>query len=149
MSDIVPRPTAHPAAADTAADTALSPGAGDLSFIGLALRVLTFTRAAHRLTEQLGELRDQMERDADEGERLAEQAGLAEVDPRFLSQMAESAAALRAVAEASGQTRHAADLMAMAAQDVNDSHEAEYRGVYEAVQASGAQQPKPGFLRTH
>jgi hypothetical protein len=37
--------------------------------------------------------------------------------------------------------------MAAGAQAVKDAHQQDYRGIYEAVQASGARQAKPGFYR--
>ncbi|RSR92825.1 conjugal transfer protein TraB, partial [Streptomyces sp. WAC00469] len=40
------------------------------------------------------------------------------------------------------------DQMASAADGLASAHEREYRGVYEAVKASGVRQAKPGFYRT-
>ncbi|MER6480915.1 conjugal transfer protein TraB [Streptomyces filamentosus] len=117
------------------------------SFLALAGRVAALTTSAFALTEGLGQLRRRMEHDADDADQLAEQAAAAEVDPHFLGLVHEAARALRAVATVTGEAAAAADQMAHASQGMDDAHNAEYRGVYEAVQASGYQQPKPGFLR--
>ncbi|MEF9908632.1 conjugal transfer protein TraB [Streptomyces flavovirens] len=137
MSDLVPRPVHLP-------DSAERP-----SFLRLAARVTALSSASLALTEGLWKLRRQMEHDAAAADRLAGMCHQAEVEPRFTNAIHDAGEALRAVAEASGETAGAADQMATAADDLAASHEAEYRGVYEAVQASGVQQAKPGFYRTH
>ncbi|PZT74497.1 MULTISPECIES: conjugal transfer protein TraB [unclassified Streptomyces] len=121
---------------------------GRLSFLSLAGRITTLTGAALALKEGLWMLRRRMEKDADGLDRLAEQCGTAEVEPRFTALMTDAASALRAVAEASGELAGAADSMEADARAFGDAHEAEYRGVYEAVKASGVQQAKPGFYET-
>ncbi|MFJ3094626.1 conjugal transfer protein TraB [Streptomyces hydrogenans] len=128
---------------DTPSDSGRAP-----SFLALAGRVAALTASAVALTEGLGQLRRRMEHDADDADRLAEQAGAAEVDAHLLGLVHEAARALRTVASVTGEAVQAADQMAHASQATADAHSAEYRGVYEAVQASGYQQPKPGFLRT-
>ncbi|MTE22615.1 conjugal transfer protein TraB [Streptomyces sp. TRM43335] len=137
MSDLEPR-------------TAYLPDRTDAppSFTRLAARTATLTASALALREGLWELRQRMETDADDAARLAELCQQAEVEPRFVALITEASGALRAVAEASGELADAADHMEAGARDLHDSHQAEYAGVYEAVQASGVQQARPGFYRT-
>ncbi|WP_244967051.1 conjugal transfer protein TraB [Streptomyces cacaoi] len=119
------------------------------SFTLLAVRVLTLTSAAHDLKEELWGLKNRMETDASDADRLAEQCTAAEVEPRFISLMQDAATSLRNVADASADVAGAADQMESNARSFGDAHESEYRGVYEAVQARpDVRQPKPGFCRT-
>ncbi|MGA4803578.1 conjugal transfer protein TraB [Streptomyces lavendulocolor] len=137
MSELVPRPVHLPSTGGRA------PG-----FRSLAARVTAFSASALALTESLWRLRRAMESDAKDAELLAEMCDQAEVEPRFTSLIREAGGALRAVATASGEMATAADQMSAAAEDLAASHEREYRGVYEAVKASGVQQAKAGFYRT-
>lgn len=137
MSDLVP---ATPNLPDT---SGRAPG-----FRGLAARVTAFASSALALAQGLHALRRQMNHDADDADRLAEMCAAAEVEPKFTALIHEAGASLRAVATASGQMAQAADQMATAADGLASAHEREYRGVYEAVQASGVRQAKPGFYRT-
>ncbi|WP_432034476.1 conjugal transfer protein TraB [Streptomyces antibioticus] len=137
MTDLVPSTPDLPATAGP------TPG-----FRGLAARVTAFSASALALTQGLRALRRQMERDADDADHLAEMCAVAEVEPRFTALIHEAGGSLRAVANASGEMANAADEMATAADGLAAAHEAEYRGVYEAVNASGVQQAKPGFYRT-
>jgi hypothetical protein len=118
------------------------------SFLGLAGRIAWLTASALALKEGLWVLRRRMEKDADDAERLSEMCAVAEVEPRFTALIHEAGGALRQVAEASGDLAGAADEMETNARGFKDAHETEYRGVYEAVQASGVRQAKPGFYRT-
>ncbi|MFE9783660.1 conjugal transfer protein TraB [Streptomyces sp. NPDC005775] len=138
MSDLVPRPVHLP-------DTTTG---GRPSFLALAARVTSFSASAFALVEGLRALRRQMEHDADDADRLAEMCDQAEVEPKFTSLIREAGGELRAVATASGEMATAVDDMATAADDLSTSHDREYRGVYESVQASGVQQARPGFYRT-
>ncbi|WP_329326691.1 conjugal transfer protein TraB [Streptomyces sp. NBC_01689] len=121
---------------------------GRPSFLALAARVTSFSTAAFTLVEGLRLLRREMERDADEADRLAEMCDQAEVEPRFTSLIRDADVALRAVATTSGEAATVVDDMATAADDLNAAHDREYRGVYETVQSSGVQQARPGFYRT-
>jgi hypothetical protein len=121
---------------------------GTPSFLRLTGRMSTLTAAAMALKEGLWLLKRRMEADADDGDRMAELCTEAQVEPRFTGLIHEAAGALRAVAEASGEVADAADQMETNARAFGDAHEAEYRGVYEAVNASNVQQAKPGFYRT-
>ncbi|MFE1576254.1 conjugal transfer protein TraB [Streptomyces fradiae] len=118
------------------------------SFLRLAGRITTLTGAALALKEGLWVLKTRMEKDANDADRLAEQCAEAEVEPRFTALITDAASSLRAVAEASGELAGAADTMEANARAFGDAHESEYRGVYEAVKASGVQQAKPGFYET-
>lgn len=118
---------------------------GILNFIGLAARVMALATAAALLKEQLYLLKARMHHDAARARRLAEHLGQARVDPVFQAQALEVAAAFERVAQASGELADAADQMEMNAQFVKDAHDAEYGGVYEAVNSSPYEQPKAGF----
>ncbi|MGA5552632.1 conjugal transfer protein TraB [Streptomyces pseudogriseolus] len=137
MSDLVPRPANLPAARG-----------GSASFTGLAARTAALTASALALKEGLWSLQRRMERDAGHADMLAELCVAAEVEPRFTGLIAEAGAALRAVAAASLDLARTADQVQHDSQDLHDAHQQEYRGVYEAVNASGVRQAKPGFYRT-
>ncbi|MGA5606192.1 conjugal transfer protein TraB [Streptomyces griseoincarnatus] len=136
MSELVPRPANLPARG------------GRPSFTGLATRTAALTASALALKEGLWSLQRRMERDADHADRTADLCVAAEVEPRFVALINEAARALRAVATASADLARTADQVQHDSQDLHDAHQAEYRGVYEAVQASGVRQAKPGFYRT-
>ena len=122
--------------------------AGRPSFTRLASRVATLTAAALALKEGLWALKRRMEADAEAAARLADLCIAAEVEHRFTALITEAGAALHAVAAASGDLAHAADLVQTTAQHLHDAHQTEYRGIYEAVQGSDVRQAKPGFYRT-
>ncbi|MEV6080986.1 conjugal transfer protein TraB [Streptomyces sp. NPDC052069] len=136
MSELVPRPIHLP-------DRSERP-----TFLRLAARVTILAASALSLTEGLHRLKRQMEHDAKEAETRADQCDQAEVEPRFTGLIREAADALRDVAKASGELANRTDVLAMAAEDLADAHDREYRGVYEAVRSSSVQQAKPGFYRT-
>ncbi|MFE0726289.1 conjugal transfer protein TraB [Streptomyces sp. NPDC058794] len=136
MSDLVPRPAHLPAAT------------GKPSFTRLAARMATLTASALALKEGLWALKRRMEADADHADMLADLCVAAEVEPRFTGQINEAGTALRKVAEASAELARAADQVQHDSQGLHDAHQGEYRGVYEAVNASGVRQAKPGFYRT-
>ena len=117
------------------------------SFLRLAGRMTTLAGAAMALKEGLWVLKHRMEKDADRHQALAGMCAEAEVEPKFTALIETAAQMLRAVAEASGDLAGAADQMQTNAQAFGNAHESEYRGVYEAVQASGVQQARPGFYR--
>lgn len=118
---------------------------GILNFLSLGLRILALAAAAAILKEQLNLLQRLMRKDAERARRLAEQLAPAGVDGRFQAQAHEVAAAFERVADASGEVAQAADQMEADAQGVKDAHDTEYGGIYEAVNASPYEQPKPGF----
>ncbi|MFJ1536389.1 conjugal transfer protein TraB [Streptomyces mirabilis] len=136
MSDLVPRPDNLPAPA------------AKPSFTRLASRLVWLTGSALALKEGMHALQRRLEADADDVTRTSEMCDTAEVEPQFTALMLEAARAVREVAEASGEMVAAADSTATNAQGFHDAHQGEYRGVYEAVQASGVRQAKPGFYRT-
>jgi hypothetical protein len=138
MSEIVPRPGRLPMGSHDEEPT----------FLGLVARTTTLTTAALALKEGMWALRRRMESDARHADLMADQCIAAEVEPKFTNLIHEAGSELRAVAEASGNLANAADLVQTATQGLHDAHQAEYRGVYEAVHASGVQQAKPGFYRT-
>ncbi|WP_461712351.1 conjugal transfer protein TraB [Streptomyces sp. DSM 41013] len=135
MSELVPRPANLPARG------------GRPSFTRLAGRMAALTASALALKEGLWALQRRMERDADHADMLADLCIAAEVEPRFTGQIHEAATALRAVATASADLARTADQVQHDSQGLHDAHQAEYRGVYEAVNASGVRQAKPGFYR--
>ncbi|MFD8147358.1 conjugal transfer protein TraB [Streptomyces sp. NPDC059708] len=118
------------------------------SFLSLAGRLALLSAAAVALKEGLWELRHRMARDASRADQLAEMCAAAEVEPAYTALIHEAGRSLRAVADASAELADAADEMEFSARGAADAHETEYRGVYEAVQASGARQAKPGFYRS-
>ncbi|MEZ3182986.1 conjugal transfer protein TraB [Streptomyces pimonensis] len=136
MSDLVPRPAHLPATTGTP------------SFTGLAARTAALTASALALKEGLWSLQRRMGRDADHADMLADLCTAAEVEPRFTGLINEAATALRAVAEASADLARTADQVQHDSQGLHDAHQSEYRGVYEAVNASGVRQARPGFYRT-
>lgn len=135
MSDMVPVEHDLPTA-----------GGGEPGFLALAGRVTVLTSQALALKEGLASLQRQMNAASDKAGQLSEMTHLAEVEEQFTVQILETATALKAVAEASGEVAGAADTMQTDAQQLYDAHQAEYGGTYEAVQASGVRQPKPAFL---
>jgi hypothetical protein len=137
MSDLVPRPAHLPA---TTGDTP--------SFTRLVARMSALTASALALKEGLWALKRRMEHDAQHHHRLSDMCVAAEVEPKFTNLITTAGSALQAVADASGDLAAAADQVQHHAQDLHDAHQAEYRGVYEAVNASGVRQAKPGFYRT-
>ncbi|WP_406127999.1 conjugal transfer protein TraB [Streptomyces sp. NBC_00989] len=136
MSELVPRPANLPATT------------GKPSFTRLAARMVALTTAALALKEGLWSLKRRMESDAEKADRLADMCTEAEVEPQYTALITEAGTALRAVANASGELAAAADTVQTNSQGLHDAHQGEYRGVYEAVNASGVQQAKPGFYRT-
>ncbi|MEU0289913.1 conjugal transfer protein TraB [Streptomyces sp. NPDC006147] len=137
MSDLVPRPANLPAARG-----------GSPSFTRLAARTAALTASALALKEGLWSLQRRMERDADHADMLADLCVAAEVEPKFTGLINEAGTALRAVATASADLARTADQVQHDSQHLHDAHQQEYRGVYEAVNASGVQQARPGFYRT-
>lgn len=120
---------------------------GIINFLILGARFVALAAAAALLKEQLHLLKARMHRDAAFARRVAEMCGQAGVDAHFVALFLEAAQAFERVAAASGELADAADQMQMNAQFVKDAHDAEYRGVYEAANASPYAQPRPGFNR--
>jgi hypothetical protein len=150
MSDIVPHIPASPtvpAPPGVPADPAQVPQVGGAGFLELAFRVTALTAAAIRLKEGTWALQKHMERNAGKARRLSDMCVEAEVDQEFSEQILEVGSALQRVADASGQLSATADTMAGHAQGFNQAHETEYRGIFEAVQASKHRQAKPGFYK--
>jgi hypothetical protein len=120
---------------------------GIINFHTLTARFVALAAASALLKEHLHLLKAHMHRDADVARKAGELCGQAGADDYFVALYLETANDFNRVAEASGQLAGAADQMEADAQGVRDAHEAEYRGIYEAVQASPYRQPKPGFNR--
>lgn len=118
---------------------------GILNFVSLTARFMALAIAAALLKEKLHLLKAHMHRDAANALRVSEMCGQAGVDGRFLAQILEVSQAFDRVAEASGVLADAADQMEANAGGVRDAHQSEYGGIYEAVNASPYEQPKPGF----
>ncbi|GAB2966144.1 conjugal transfer protein TraB [Streptomyces heilongjiangensis] len=137
MSELVPRPGRLPMGSHD-----------EPTFLGLVARTTALTTAALALKEGMWALRRRMESDARHADLMGDQCVAAEVEPKFTNLIHEAGSELRAVAEASGALANASDVVQTAAQSLHDAHQAEYRGVYEAVNSSGVQQAKPGFYRT-
>jgi len=150
MSDIVPHiPTtpAVPAPPGAPADAPQVPQVGGAGFLELTFRVTALTMAALRLQEGTWALQKHMERNAGASRKLSEHCVAAEVALEFTEQILEVGASQQRVADASGQLSATADTMAGHAQGFNKAHDTEYRGIYEAVQASRHRQAKPGFYK--
>lgn len=120
---------------------------GILNFVTLTARFMALAAAAVWLKENLHLLKAHMRRDASFARRIAELSGQAGADDYFVGLFIEASQALDRVAEASGELANTADGMEANARAVQNAHETEYGAVYEAVQASPYQQPKPGFNR--
>jgi len=168
MSALEPRPSPHPlvksdigylpdvsrGSREAAREAAHEPvylrvaHEGKPSFIRLTGKMAAVTAAALALKEGLYLLKRRMHFDADKSDRIAEMCAAAEVEPKFTALIHEAAQDLRRVAEASGEVAGAADQMETNARDFVDAHQSEYRGVYEAVRASGVRQAKAGLYRT-
>lgn len=118
---------------------------GIINFVTLGARFIALAAAAMWLKEKLHILKAHMHRDAANARKVSEMCGQAGVDGRFLAQILEVSQAFDRVAEASGVLADAADQMEMNARMVKDAHQTEYGGVYEAVNSSPYEQPKPGF----
>lgn len=137
MSDLVPSTDNLPARRG-----------GTPTFTALAGRTAALTAAALALKEGLWALQRRMRHDAEQAGLLADLCTAAEVEPRFTALIQEGGSALRAVADASLDLARTADQVQHDSQGLHDAHQQEYRGVYEAVNASGVQQARPGFYRT-
>jgi hypothetical protein len=118
---------------------------GIINFVFLAGCFIALAAAAMWLKEKLHLLKERMRQDAALARRVAELCGQAGVDPYFLALFIETSQAFDRVADASGELADAADQMEMNARFVKDAHDTEYRGIYEATNASPYAQPKPGF----
>ncbi|MGW4806402.1 conjugal transfer protein TraB [Kitasatospora sp. NPDC004272] len=144
MNDIVPSPGSGRTPARGPLPATGKPGR---SFRHLRGSIVGLTLQALRLKEGMRRLQSHMSSNASKASNLAEMSGQADVDQVFVTQIMGVSQALRDVATASGDLADSADAMEAASRGFNDAHEREYRGVYEAVQASPYRQPKPGFNR--
>ncbi|MFI0901849.1 conjugal transfer protein TraB [Streptomyces sp. NPDC020983] len=117
----------------------------ELGFVSLGLAVITLTAQALLLKEKIWALQARMNRNADQTSNMSEMCDAAEVEPHYTALVMDGSVSLRRVAQASGDLVDAADRMQGDAQGFRDAHQSEYGGIYEAVQASRVQQPKPGF----
>ncbi|MEV7253306.1 conjugal transfer protein TraB [Streptomyces cyaneofuscatus] len=144
MSDNLP---AIPGMNNTVASSTGGTGGGGLGFLALAGRTAKLAASALFLKEGMHQLRSHMEANSTAALRLSEMCAQAEVEPRFTSMIEDVSTALTGVAEASGDMVNAADSVDTDARGFNNAHESEYRPGYEASNASGVQQAKPGFYR--
>jgi hypothetical protein len=120
----------------------------DNGFISLAGRITALSTAALQLKEGMHLLQRHMENNATQARTLSEMCDAAEVEPRYTAQILEVSQALTRVAQAAGDLASTADVMETNARGFTGAHQAEYRGIYEASNASGVQQAKPGFYQT-
>ncbi|MFE3206313.1 conjugal transfer protein TraB [Embleya sp. NPDC059237] len=134
MGDLVPVNTGEMVSADGASFPAIQRQLADLAHV------------AGLLEEALGRLTRRMQHNADLSRVMGEQAAAAEVDSTEIAQMEEVTTALSGVATVSAAVARRADGIRTAALATQAAHDAEYRGVYEAVQAVGTQ-AKAGFYR--
>lgn len=132
----------EPARSTPPAVTGHAPG-----FLALAGEVTALTVQALRLKENLHRFQQRMANNAAKGHTLAEMCHTAGVEPRFTARIHEAGTHLQKAATASGDVAATADTVHARAAAFGAAHRAEYSGVYEAVKASGVQQPKPGFNR--
>lgn len=114
----------------------------------LAGRLASLTTSALALKTGLALLRARIADDADRVARDAELCAEAEVEPQHTEHVHQAAQLWREVASASAEVEACADDLAAHARGTQQAHESEYRGIYEAVRASGARQARPGFYRT-
>ncbi|MFH8410450.1 conjugal transfer protein TraB [Streptomyces sp. NPDC018019] len=116
-----------------------------LGFFTLMTEVAKLTSQALLLKEKVWAWQRRMEKDADAASHMSEMCDAAEVEPQYTARILDGAAALRRVADASGELAQKADDMQHDAQALGDAHQNEYGGINEVVQVMGVQQPKPGF----
>lgn len=136
MGDLVPVGTG----------TAVVSGDG-AGFHGLQADLENLAADAEQLQEKAALLARAMGENADLARITAEQTAQAQAAPRHVAQVQEVASALVAAAAGAKALASRADSMAAQARAVKEAHNAEYRGIYEAVQASGIPMAKPGFYR--
>jgi hypothetical protein len=129
-------------------DIALPKTSSSNGFMSLAARVTALSTAALQLKEGMHLLQRHMENNSAKARTLSEMCGAAEVEPRYTAQILEVSQALTRVAEAAGDLASTADATETNARGFNNAHQAEYRGIYEASNASGVQQARPGFYQT-
>lgn len=116
-----------------------------VTFTTFTARIAAITTSALRLKDQMHTLIAETEHNADTARALAEMCTSAGVEPQFTALIHESSTALHGVVTAARDVIETADRTEVDARTLQDAHEKEYRGIYEAVQASGVQQPKAGF----
>ncbi|MFI1386664.1 conjugal transfer protein TraB [Embleya sp. NPDC020886] len=134
-SDLVPIETGRMVRAD------------DAGFPALQEQFSLLATASARLQEQLGALARRMRRTADLSVTTGEMCAAAEVDPRHIGQIGDVSVALSGVADTALALAATAEALQMAAVVARRAHDMEYRGVYEAVQATSSRQAKAGFYR--
>lgn len=117
-------------------------------FHALQHRLGLLVSDAVKAQEYVAALSRRMRRNAQLAVTTAEKAGAAEVDTREVGQILEVAIALGGVADSAAALASRAEAFALAAETARAAHDAEYRGVYEAVQAVGGVQAKPGFYQS-
>ncbi|MFZ3592300.1 conjugal transfer protein TraB [Streptomyces sp. BH104] len=154
MSSTAIEPTAVQTGSEVAAGSGNAPEprmgwraaiGGIINFITTAAKVMALACAAALLKERMHMLKTRMHRDAAFAHRVAEMCGQAGVDGEFVAEYHEVGTLFQGVADCADGVTAAADTMEARAVIVVDAHNREYRGVYEAVQASPYRQPKPGF----
>ncbi|WP_018569251.1 hypothetical protein [Streptomyces sp. PsTaAH-124] len=143
MSDNLP---AIPGMNNGSASSTGSASSGN-GFLALAGRTAKLAASALLLKEGMHLLRSHMKANANAASRLSEMNHQAEVEPQFISMIADVSTHLNAVAEASGEMVNAADAVDTDARGFNGAHEQEYRPGYEASNGSGVRQAKPGYYR--
>lgn len=116
-----------------------------LNFVTLTARVAALTTSALYLKERMHSLMTHTERNADKVQAVSEMCDAAGVETQYTALVMTSATALRTVVGAARDVKETADRAELHARMLGDAHQREYRGTYEAVQASGVQQPKAGF----
>jgi hypothetical protein len=116
-----------------------------LNFLTLTARVAALTTSALHLKERMHSMVTETERNAGKARNLSEMCDAAGVEPQYTALILESSTALHRVADSARDVAETADRTELHARLLGDAHEAEYRGIYEAVNASGVQQPKAGF----
>lgn len=146
-SELVPRqaPAGPPATTDKPKSRWTAVIGGILNFVTLGARIAALAAAAALLKESLHLLKNRMHKDAQKARKVSEMCGAAGVDPHFQAQIIDVSQDFDHVANASDEVADAADQMEANAQAVKDAHQAEYGGIYEAVNANPYTQPKPGF----
>jgi hypothetical protein len=117
------------------------------SFPAIQEQLAGLAASAAHLQERIAVIARQTRRTADLAVTCGEMSATAEVDPHHIAQIGDVAVALSGVADATAATAARAGEINTAAVRARRAHDMEYRGVYEAVQATTSRQAKPGFYR--
>jgi hypothetical protein len=120
-------------------------GMGLLQFLAVQGALAKLRLQTALLAGAVGREQKAMESDAEKARALADKSAPAEVAPEYLARLGEVAGALLGVSEAAQAVVSAAEDASHAANESNEAHQGEYRGIFELAQSSRHPMAKPGF----